>query len=90
MPTNESGEEISEEELTGFAERIRKLSPEEIDELWYLCGFIIEGRGNNKAIRNEDIERINESLDSAKNVVWSLLSESRKEDFRKNLEKVEG
>jgi hypothetical protein len=87
---NEFGEEISEEELTDFSKRIKKLSDEKIDKLWYLCKFIISGREEKfKAIRQMDIDRIRESLDSAKKVVWNLILETKLKDFKKNLSKIE-
>ncbi len=90
--TNEFGEKISEKDLEEFSRRIRKLSPEKIDELWFLCEFIFTDHEKNlKALRNIDIQEIKESLDSAKEVVWSyLLVEVPIEMFKKNLKKVEG
>ena len=87
---NEFGEEISEEELTNFAERARKLSDEKIDELWHLCQFISAEREEKfKAVAQYYIDRIRESLDSAKEMVWSLIAETPMEEFKKNLSKVE-
>lgn len=87
---NEYGEKISEKELKDFAERVRKLPPEKIDELWFLCEFIYADREKeNKAISNEYIERIKEDLESAEEAVDYLLAETPIEMFRKNLEKVE-
>ncbi len=87
---NEYGEKISEKDLKDFAERVRKLSPEKIDELWFLCEFVyMDHEKNLKALRNEDIKQIKESLDSAKEVVDYLLAETPVEMFKKNLEKVE-
>lgn len=87
---NEYGEKITEKELAEFAERVRKLPPEKIDELWFLCEFIYADREKgNKALSNEHIERIKESLESAEELVGYLLAETPVEMFRKNLEKVE-
>ncbi len=87
---NEYGEKITEKELAEFAKRVRKLPPEKIDELWFLCEFIFtEHEKNLKALRNEDIEKIKESLESAEEVVDYLLAETPIEMFKKNLEKVE-
>ncbi len=83
---NEFGEEISDEELTDWAKRIQKLSDEKIDELWYLCGYIYSKREEKfKAMAQEYIDRIRESLDSAKNVVGNLWDETKTKDIRKNL-----
>ncbi len=87
---NEFGEEISDEELKDWAKRIQKLSDEKIDELWYLCGYIYSEREEKyKAMAQEYIDRIRESLDSAKNVVGNLWDEVKTEDIRKNLSIVE-
>lgn len=87
---NEFGEEISEEELTDWAERIRKFSDEKIDELWHLCGYVYAEREEKfKAMSQEYIDKIRESLDSAKNVVGNLWDECKTEDIRKNLSIVE-
>ena len=87
---NEFREEISDEELTDLANRIRKLSDEKIDELWHLCEYIYTEREEKfKAIAKEYIDRIRESLDSAKIVVGNLWDETKTEDIRKNLSIVE-
>jgi len=86
---NEFGEKLTEEELGEFTERVRALPDKKIDELWHLCGFSIKGRGDNKAIRGEDMEKIRKSPEDAKEVVWSLLSETKMEEFKENLVKVE-
>lgn len=87
---NEFGEEISDEELTDWANRIRKLSDEKIDELWFLCGYIYTEREEKfKAMAQEYLDRIRESLDSAKLVVGNLWDETKIEDIRKNLSVVE-
>ncbi len=87
---NEYGEQIGEKELTSFAERVRKLAPEKIDEVWFICGFIYSERESGmKALSNEHLEKVKESLESAEDVVSDLLLETHVEEFRKNLEKVE-
>ena len=87
---NEWGEKISEDELTTFANRIRKLSDTKIDKLLYLCRFIISDREKRfKAIRQYDIDIIRESLDSAKEKLWNFLIEIPLSDFKQNLSKVE-
>lgn len=87
---NEYGEKITEKDLKSFAERVRKLPPEKIDELWFLCEFVYADHEKNlKALRNDDIEKIKESLESAEDVLGYLLAEVPIEMFKKNLEKVE-
>ena len=86
---NEFNEKISEEELINFSKRIRDLSDKDIDQLWFLCDFILSEREERyKAVRQEEVDRIRESLNSAKEVVWNLLAEIRLEDFTKNLFKI--
>jgi len=87
---NELHDKITEEELTDWAIRIRRLSREYIDEIWYNCGFIIQDHAPDlKALRDDDILSIKESLEDAKRVVESLFLESYADDIRKNLELVE-
>lgn len=83
---NEYGEEISDKELTDWAKRIRKFSDEQIDELWYLCGYVQTEREEKfKAISQEYIDRIRESLDSAKLVIGWLWDETKTEEIKKSL-----
>ena len=87
---NEFGEEISDGELTDWANRVRKISDKKIDTLWYLCDYIYSEREDkSRAISQKYIDRIRESLDSARNVVGSLWDECRTEDIKKNLSIVE-
>lgn len=87
---NEFEEEISDEELTDWAKRVRKLSDEKIDELWFLCGYIFAEREEKfKAIQQGYISRIRKNLDSAKKVIEMLWDETKTEDVRKNLSAVE-
>ncbi|MBN1923988.1 MAG: hypothetical protein JW791_04490 [Nanoarchaeota archaeon] len=83
-------QELDYNEIGEFAVRIRKLSDEEIDEVWYLCGFIIsDHRSDLKALRDYDIKQIRKSVQGAYGVLEILLQETFVEDFRKNLKKVE-
>jgi hypothetical protein len=92
---NEYGDSISEEELIDFSNRVRKFSDNEIDELWYLCGYIYSEdlypyrEKRFKAMAQEFIDRIMKNIDSAKEVIWNLICETRIEEFKKNLLKVE-
>ena len=86
---NEFGEEITQEKLTEITRKIRKLSKMQIDELWYLCEFIIKGHPLNlKALRESDIKNIKKSLNSAKKIVLNLLMETSVNGVEVNLEKV--
>lgn len=86
---NESGEELKDEELLSFAQTIRKLPPEKIDELWFLCGFIYTHHDPTlKALRKEDILEIQKGIEQAKEVVYNLLFETPIEKFKENLKKV--
>lgn len=90
MRTNEFGEEVSEETLEEFISRVRKLEDDEIDKLWFEIGFVIRDRNDDmKALRRKDIENIRKDMDSAKTVVWNLLSETPLERFRQELQKIE-
>jgi len=82
---NEFGENISEEEISGLAKKIRRLSPKEIDHLWNLCGWIDKEKGENEALPDWRIEGIRESQKMAREQVKNLLTESHKQDVMKNL-----
>ena len=87
---NEFEEKISDNELAGYALRVRKLTDEQIDELWNLCSFIISGCEEKfKSIRQTDINDIRTSLDSSKEKIFSLIAETPIQEFKTNLSKVE-
>lgn len=87
---NEFGEKISEKELKELSQRIRRLSDEEIDELWHSCEFIYTYREEKfKAITQEYINKIKESLESAEDIVWNLVAESHIDNVKQNLSKIE-
>ncbi len=87
--TNENGEEISKKELQELAGRIRKLSEEKIDQLWFKIGFIYKDRDDNKAIPTNLIRKIKETARGAEVGTLSLFDESRIESIKKNLEDLE-
>ena len=90
MRENEFGETISENELAEIAKRFRKLSPEQIDEVWYRCGYIITDHEKDfKALRESDIDAIIAGLDSAKVKVWHLVAEAHLSDVKKALAAIE-
>jgi hypothetical protein len=87
---NEFGETISEEEVIELAKRVRKLPSNLIDQLWYLCHFIISDREPEyKAIRQIDVKNIKKSPEAAKTVLKDFLFEVRIDDVRINLTKLE-
>ncbi len=90
MAENEFGETVSEKELEEMAKRFRKLSPKQIDEVWYRCGFIITDHEKGfKALRKTDIEAIVKGLDTAKEKVWDLVLETHVSDVKKALAEME-
>lgn len=91
MLINEFKELISNEELDSYIKRIRALTPNKIDELWFLCNFILSGheKNNLKALRTCDIEKITSDDQSAKQLILYLFRETRKEVIEKNLKEIE-
>lgn len=86
MRKNEFGETISEKELDELARRFRKLSPKQIDEIAYRCGFIITDHEKEyKALRKSDVDAIVSGLDSAKEKIWGLLAETHLNEVKKAL-----
>ena len=87
---NELGETISNREVEELTKRIRKLSPHEIDLLWYRCGFILDDRDFQlKALSREYIARIKRSRKIAKTLVEALLTETPKHEVSKHLRQIE-
>jgi hypothetical protein len=92
---NEFGETISDKDFDDLVKRIRKLSDKQIDELWYLCGYIYSEDSypyrekNFKAITQEYLDKIRMDFESAKIVVGWLWDETKTEEIMRNLEKVE-
>jgi hypothetical protein len=90
MRENEFGETISEEELEDIARRFRKLSPKQIDGVWYRCGFIIvDHEKEYKALRKSDMDDIVGGLDTAKEKIWHLIAETHISDVKKALAEME-
>ena len=85
---NEFDEELSEEELKEYTERIRRLLDEEIDELFYRLGFVVTDQEDGvKAIMKYHLAEIRSNGKSA--MVENLLMESSLDRFNGNLEEIE-
>lgn len=91
MLINEFKEVISNEELDSYIKRIRALPVNKIDELWFLCNFILSGheKDNLKALRVCDIEKITANEQSARQLILYLFRETRKVEIEKNLKLLE-
>ena len=86
---NEFGEEITEEEIFKIAEKIRGLTIQQIDNLWYKCGWIDLERGDNKALSKTKIEEIKRDKNLTLKSVRNLLMETPKKEFVEELSKIE-
>jgi hypothetical protein len=87
--TNEYREKLFSKELEDWVVRIRNLSKEKIDELWFKIGFVYTSKDNNKALPTENIEQIKDSYEYARSAVLSLFIESPIDSIRKNLNNIE-
>jgi hypothetical protein len=68
----------------------RKLSPKQIDEVWYRCGFIIKGHKKGyKALRKSDMDGIVGEFDTAKEKIWRLIAETRISGVKEALSETE-
>lgn len=82
---NEFGEEITAREVNELSEKIRKLSEEEIDRLWFRCGWVESDRGKNKALSPKRISSMKKEPSFAKTQVRNLLMETPKIELMKNI-----
>lgn len=85
---NEFGEKISEKEIERISKKIQKLSPIEIDDLWFRCGWIDSEKKNNRALPEERVQKIKKDLKFAKESLTNLFLETKKESFIRNLNKI--
>lgn len=87
---NEFNEIIEDKELTEIMDRIQKLTPDKIDLLWYNCGWIdSEKSNNNRAFSLEKMDQLKTDKNKLKQYTISLLLETPKREFLKNLFSVE-
>lgn len=70
---NEFGDEITSEDVEEIADKVREMSFEEIDLLWFKCGVIDKDKGGNKALPSFEIEKIKSSEGFARKEVHDLL-----------------
>ena len=90
MVFNEFGEEINEEDVKDIAIRFRKMPLWKVDKVWFLCGFICEQRPERfKALNEAQINLIKSDTESAETAVWTLVSETKIDEVKQNLRKVE-
>lgn len=83
-------ESVNKEYLKKYTKEIMRLPREQLDELWYLCGFIISDHAKDlKALREEDIKNVKNNFSSAELVLSVLLTETSIIEFEENLKKVQ-
>ena len=78
---NELGEEISLEELTEIARKIRKFDKKQLDELFFDIGHKDRDIGKNRSISDATIENIKNNQEAALAAIIYLFQESAKDDF---------
>lgn len=78
---NELGEEISLEELTEIARKIRKFDKKQIDDLFFDIGHKDRDIGKNRSLSDASIENIKNNQEAALAAVVYLFQESAKDDF---------
>ena len=87
---NEFGEIISENKIEKIAKRIQKLSFDEIDTLFYKCGWVnTKKEKENKALEKDEISEIKKNSDIALAKTKNLLIETSIKEVLKNLNAVE-
>ncbi|MDE1850855.1 MAG: hypothetical protein KGH54_03625 [Candidatus Micrarchaeota archaeon] len=86
---NESDDVITKGELAAIAERMRKLTPQALDEFWFRNGFVFEDRGSNKAVPKDGIRRMLGSQEECETMLQMLFMETHLEDLRKALADIE-
>jgi len=87
---NEFGEVISDEMFEKISERVRALSDDQIDRLWFLCEYVYSEREQYfKAINKEKLDLIRKDQASTKLGVSLLWDETKTEEILNNLSKVE-
>jgi hypothetical protein len=86
---NEFKEKLSDEETKSLAERILKLSDNEIDELCFKCGLVYTVRDSDyKALSSELIEEFREDKENSQ-MFWTLIGETPLKEIFQNLGIVE-
>ena len=85
---NEFGEEISEVEIEILSKKIRKLTKEQIDTLWSLCGWVDNDKKENKSLSTKKINRMLKDGHYCEDMVKILLLETPKKEFLTHLTKI--
>lgn len=87
---NEFGEQVSEEEIVAFSNRIRALSINAIDSLWHLCNWCDETKeDDNKALPQSRILSIKQNNSEAIRQTKNLLTETPVKQFLEALKSLE-
>ncbi len=85
---NEYGEKLSRTELKEIVNKIRSLSDEKIDELWYQVGFIYKNKGKNKALSTWRINEMKKTERGAEIEFLKFFDESKIESIKQTLDKI--
>jgi len=93
-PLNHQGE-INGFVIDELAQRVGKLSPEEIDLLWYKTGWVDVEKGTNKALPEWRVTEMKHNYSVRKNMIYMLINDqpyaSRENlhNFQKELKEIE-
>ncbi|MFT4310332.1 MAG: hypothetical protein ACMXYC_01755 [Candidatus Woesearchaeota archaeon] len=88
-------EKKSDAQLQGLAKRIRLLSDDKLDILWFKCGFIYSDKNlpckskHHKALPQYFIKKIRTSEQEAQDVLCLLLDETPLDMFEHQLKLIE-
>jgi hypothetical protein len=86
---NEFGEEIKERDIKRIAEKIIRLSSEEIDILWFKCGWIDSAKGQNKALPISKIELMKKNKRTMVKALKNLFLETPRKEIEKRIKEIE-
>lgn len=78
---NDFGEEISLEQITEIARKIRKFDKKQIDDLFFDIGHKEKNTGKNRSLGDKTIEEIKNNQQAAIAALIFLFQESSKDDF---------
>ena len=84
----EFGEGVRPSEITELTKEIINLDAEQIDNLWYRCGWLDSERGSNKALPKQKIEKIRNNKSFALKMVGALILETQKSEVIENLSNI--
>ena len=78
---NDFGEEISLEQITEIARKIRKFDKKQIDDLFFDIGHKEKNTGKNRSLGDKTIQEIKNNQEAAIAALIFLFQESCKDDF---------